>query len=217
MKLVDPPEIDFKAGQFVQFEVPEYELTDEPVYRAYSMASEPADPTHVELDIRYVPEGICTTYVHRHLKQGDRVAFNGPYGDFHLSDSDREIICIAGGSGMAPIRSILLDMKRRDVRRKVTYFFGARSQRDLFAVDELRALERDLAAFAFVPCLSDPAPEDNWDGETGLVTEVVGRRIADAGEMEAYLCGSPLMIDACIKVLVGKGMAQERIFFDKFS
>lgn len=217
LKLLDPPAMEYKAGQFVQFEVPPYELTEESVYRAYSMSSEPGTPGEVELEIRLVPNGICTTYVHRHLKSGDEVTVNGPYGDFHLRDTRKEIIFIAGGSGMAPVKSILLDMKRHRNPRKATYFFGARARRDLFLVEELQALERELPAFRFVPCLSAPEPADGWTGEVGLVTQVVERHVADAREMEAYLCGSPLMIDACTALLKQKGMPEASIFYDKFA
>ena len=217
LKLVEPTEIDMKAGQFIQFQVPEYELTDEPVYRAYSMASVPSDITHIELEVRLVPNGICTTYVHKHLKEGDTVIVNGPYGEFFLRDTERDIICIAGGSGMAPIKSILLDMTDKGSKRKVRYFFGARSARDLFLIDEMRELETKMENFKFIPALSEPNPEDKWEGEVGLITEVVGRLTENASESEAYLCGSPGMIDACIKVLRDLGMPDERIYYDKFS
>ncbi|MDC7247781.1 MAG: 2Fe-2S iron-sulfur cluster binding domain-containing protein [Sphaerochaetaceae bacterium] len=217
LKLIDPPTIDCKAGQFVQFQVPEYELTDEMVYRAYSMASIPSDNTHVELEIRQVPNGICTTYVHQHLKEGDTVSINGPYGDFFLRDTDRDMICIAGGSGMAPLKSIILDMAEKKSTRKVRYFFGARSKRDLFLLDEMKAIEKDMPSFKFIPALSEPLEEDNWDGEVGLITDVVGRLTENASESEAYLCGSPGMIDACIKVLKELGMPEERIYYDKFA
>lgn len=218
LKLLEPDDIDYVAGAFVQIEVPEYELTDEPVYRAYSISSAPHEKGVVELEVRYVPNGICTTYVHSHLKVGDRVTINGPYGEFRRNESEREMICIAGGSGMAPLKSILYDMKEKGMtERKVRYFFGARSKRDLFLVDEMKALEHDLPNFKFFPVLSDKAPEDDWTGEEGLVTEAVDRHVPDVTEAEAYLCGSPLMIDACIKVLTANGMPEERIFYDKFA
>ncbi len=118
----------------------------------------------MELEIRLVPNGICTTYVFNHLKVGDAVTINGPYGDFYLRESEREIVFVAGGSGMAPIKSMLLDMAEKGSTRKATYFFGARAVRDLFLVDEMRALERRLPNFRFVPALSSPLPEDKWDG-----------------------------------------------------
>jgi Na+-transporting NADH:ubiquinone oxidoreductase subunit F len=217
LRLVDPPEIRFVAGQYVQFEVPAYALTPEPVYRAYSVASDPCSAGEIELEIRLVPNGICTTYVHKHLKVGERVRINGPYGEFRLHESDRPILFVAGGSGMAPIKAILADMRRARCPRQTVYFFGARSARDLFLVDAMRALERELPAFRFVPALSAPQPGDGWTGETGLITEVVDRHVADASGMEAYLCGSPLMIDACIAVLRARGMPPDRIFYDKFA
>jgi Na+-transporting NADH:ubiquinone oxidoreductase subunit F len=217
IKLDNNATIDFRAGQFVQLEVPPYELTDEPVYRAYSVASAPSSTSSLELEIRYVPNGICTTYVHKHLKEGDTVTINGPYGEFHLSDTDKEIICIAGGSGMAPIKAILTDMAEKGIRRKATYFFGAKSVRDLFLVEEMKALESSLPGFRFIPALSSAEPNDKWSGEKGLITEVVARHIPDASNMEAYLCGSPFMIDACVKVLKEKGMPENCIFYDKFS
>ena len=215
--LKDPAQISPKAGQYVQFMVPEYELTDESVYRAYSIASPPGDSSRVELEIRLVPNGICTTYVHKHLKEGDKVTINGPYGDFYLRDTDRNIIFIAGGSGMAPIKSMLLDMEKQGNTRKAAYFFGARSKRDLFLLDEMRELEKKMPNFTFIPALSEPQPEDNWEGEVGLITDVVRRMTKDGSNSEAYLCGSPGMINACMTVLNEVGVLPENIFYDKFS
>jgi Na+-transporting NADH:ubiquinone oxidoreductase subunit F len=217
LKLKDPREMEFRAGRYVQFVVPAYELTADPVYRAYSISSAPSQKDTVELEIRLVANGICTTYVFQHLKVGDPVTINGPYGDFHLRGSDREIIFIAGGSGMAPIKSILLHMVDSGNARKATYFFGARARRDLFLVDEMRELEKKLPNFRYVPALSNPLPEDKWDGETGLITEVLDRNLGTLGNHEAYLCGSPGMIDASIKVLTSKGLPAELIYYDKFA
>jgi Na+-transporting NADH:ubiquinone oxidoreductase subunit F len=217
LELLEPKEIEFKAGQFVQFMVPEYELTDEPVYRAYSMSSAPQEKGLVELEIRLVPNGICTTYVHQYLKEGEEVTVNGPYGDFHLQHTDSPLIFIAGGSGMAPIKSILLDMLARGIDRKATFFFGAVTLKDLFLVDYMREMERKLPNFSFVPALSEPLAEERWEGETGLITDVVDRHLGPVENLEAYLCGSPGMIDACIVVLDKKGVSQERIFYDKFA
>ena len=217
LKLLEPDAMEYKAGQFVQIETPEYELTDEPVYRAYSMSSVPSMHNVIEMEVRLVPDGICTTYVHNHLKIGDSMTVNGPYGDFHLSNTDKEMICIAGGSGMAPLKSILYDMREKGNTRKATYFFGAKSKRDLFLLDEMKQLETDLPAFKFIPALSEPQDEDDWQGETGLITEVVDRHTGDLSNAEGYLCGSPFMIDACIVVLKNHGMPEENIFYDKFS
>ncbi len=211
-----PKEIEFTAGHFIQFMAPGYELTEEPVYRAYSVASPPSIKNRIELEIRLVPDGICTTYVHKYLKAGDEVLFNGPYGEFYLRESGREIFFIAGGSGMAPIKAILMDMADRGINRKTRYFFGARSKKDLFLLGEMKKLEERLEDFKFIPALSDPQPEDNWDGETGLITDVVSNSLKSGENVEAYLCGSPGMINACVKVLTERGVPEERIFYDKF-
>jgi Na+-transporting NADH:ubiquinone oxidoreductase subunit F len=217
LRLKDPPEIRFKPGMYVQFVVPAYATAPRPVYRAYSISSPSSSRGTIELEIRLVPNGIGTTYVFNHLNVGDPVTISGPYGDFSLRDSDREIVFVAGGSGMAPIKSMLLDMAEKGSTRKATYFFGARAVRDLFLVDEMRALEKRLPNFRFVPALSSPLPEDTWDGETGLITDVLARHYERMDRHEAYLCGSPGMIDAAIKVFKEKGLPDERTFSDKFA
>jgi Na+-transporting NADH:ubiquinone oxidoreductase subunit F len=217
LRLIEPEEITFRAGAYIQFEVPEYELTSEPVYRAYSMSSQPSRKNEVELEIRLVPNGICTTYVFEHLEEGEPVTINGPYGDFFLRETDNDIIFIAGGSGMAPIKAMLYDMLEKGIDRKTRYFFGARAVRDLFLVEEMRELEKKLPDFQFVPALSEPLPEDNWEGETGLITEVLDRHVEKIENTEAYLCGSPGMIDAAVAVLSKKGLPEDTIYFDKFA
>ena len=209
-------EIDIIPGQYVQIETPAYKKTPEPIYRAYSIATDPLDKTHIDLCIRLVPGGICTTYVFEHMKPNHPVTLNGPYGDFYLSDTDKDIIFIAGGSGMAPFLSMLAHIKNETITRNVTYFFGARSKRDLICLDEMAAFEAAIPNFKFVPCLSEAFPEDNWSGETGLVTDVMKRLCPDLTQMEAYLCGSPGMIDASVAALTGNGMPEEAIAYDKF-
>lgn len=212
-------EIEFKAGQYVQLIVPAYGDIKGETMRAYSMSSQPSVKSGVELLIRLVPNGIVTTYVHKMLKVGDRIRILGPFGDFYLRDTDSDIIFIAGGSGMAPIKSIIYDMMEREVKRNAYYFFGARSKRDLFYLEEMKEVERKMPSFHFIPALSDPLPEDNWEGETGLITDVVDRYLSEQGDeidREAYLCGSPGMINACIRVLTRHKVLEEKIFYDKF-
>ncbi|MDD4870786.1 MAG: FAD-binding oxidoreductase [Kiritimatiellae bacterium] len=216
LKLIKPEKMDFRPGQYIQFKIPAYELSRRPVFRTYSLANDPASNSEIELEVRYVPNGISTTYIHKYLKEGDEVTINGPYGDSFLRNDTTNVILIAGGSGMSPVKSMLLDMVAKNDRRKIRYFFGAKSLRDLFLVDLLREMEKKLADFRFIPALSEPLPEDNWPGETGLITEVVDRNLADVVDAEVYLCGSPLMIDACLKVLRGKKMPEDRIHYDKF-
>lgn len=215
--LLDPARIRFRSGQYVQLEAPPYGKSKESVFRAYSIASAPESEDHIELIIRLVPDGICTTWVFEYLKEGDEVVFTGPFGDFGLSDQDLEMIWIAGGSGMAPFWSLLRHMEHQKIARPTTYFFGAVTERDLFLIDELAAYAERLPWFRFVPALSGEVA-DGYQGERGLITDVVGRYLAErAGEREGYLCGSPGMIDASVRVLEENGIPEERIFYDKFA
>lgn len=216
LKLEEPADIRFRAGQYVQVVSKPYGQVKESASRAYSISSAPSDNQAVEIIVRQVPGGICTTYMHEHLKEGDELTISGPYGDFHLREEGRELVMIAGGSGMAPIKSIILDILERKLDRRMTFFFGAVCRRDLYNVEYFSALEQQHPNFRFIPALSKPAPEDDWQGETGLITEVVDRYVADAQDKGAYLCGSPGMINACLNVLKAKGFTDDRIFFDKF-
>ena len=215
-KLDTPAEMSFVAGQYIQLVCPKYERSDEEVQRAYSIASNPAEKGQIELIIRLVPEGICTTWCFNHLKIGDPVKLNGPFGKFRLSNTDVPMILIAGGSGMAPIKSILHLMKNINSQRQAFYFFGARTPRDVFLVDSLQQFEQDLPNFEFIPVVGDPAGTQ-WNGEVGLVTEVVQRRFESLPEAEGYLCGSPGMINASIKALTQLGIQEEKIYYDSFA
>lgn len=212
-KLIEPSTMEFKPGQYAQLKVPGIDII-----RAYSIASNPKNTNELEFIIRMVPKGQATTFVHKALIEGDKIILTGPYGTFYLQeDSKRDMICIAGGSGKAPIRSILSYMKDRGMKRKVKYFFGAVAKRDLYYTEEMRALEKEFENFTYIPALSEPAPEDNWEGEVGLITDVVDRHTEDLSEAEAYLCGSPGMINACIDVLNKHKIKEENVFYDKFS
>ena len=204
--------IEFKPGQYIQLKIPG---TDE--YRAYSIASSPNQRDEVELIIRLVPGGLCSTYVHKVLVKNDNVIFTGPFGDFYLhEDSPRDIVAIGGGCGMAPIRSILYYLAHKGMPRKLLYFFGARAKRDLFFTEELRKLESEFSNFTYVPALSEPKHTDKWEGEVGLITQVAERYIKGGNEKEAYLCGPPPMIDAALRLLPRKGINPENIYYDKF-
>lgn len=211
-KLLEPEEMAFKPGQYAQLRVPGID-----VIRAYSIASDPKLTNILEFIIRLVPKGQATTFVHLALEVGDVINITGPYGDFYLKeDSERDIICIAGGSGKAPIRAILYFLKDRNMNRKVKYFFGARTKKDLYYTEEFLELAKEYPNFQYIPALSEPLPEDNWEGEVGLITDVVDRFSEDLSESEAYLCGSPGMIDACIRVLQNNKINMENVYYDKF-
>lgn len=216
LHLPEDNEIHFKPGQYIQIFTPKYKGNKEEVYRAYSIASSPKDKTSLELFIGLELHGICTTYIHNFLSAGDKLTIVGPYGDFCYQDSDKEMIMIAIGTGMAPIMSILKYMKDENINRKATFYFGARTRKDLYMIEELEALKEFLPNFELITCLSRPTEECNWDKDTGRVTDLIKKYVKDAEECEAYLCGSPVMIDSVIPLLKEKGMSEEAIMYDKF-
>jgi Na+-transporting NADH:ubiquinone oxidoreductase subunit F len=187
------------------------------------MSSTPQDKEHIELLIRLVPGGIATTWVHQHLKEGDTVEVVGPFGEFGVRDTDAVMVFVAGGSGMAPFKSMLNHMAQTGqwTNREIWYFFGARSKRDMFYLDEMADLAARFPNFHFIPALSEPKPEDDWTGPVGLITNVLDsyfkEKIGKDKPMEGYLCGSPGMIDACVKVMTANGIGQDKIYFDKFA
>jgi Na+-transporting NADH:ubiquinone oxidoreductase subunit F len=212
-QLISPNVMDFKPGQYAQLKVPGID-----VVRAYSIASNPSIKDSIEMIVRYVPKGAASSYVFNALQKNDKVTITGPYGTFFLQEqSKRDIVCIAGGSGKAPIRSILARLKEQGMTRKVRYFFGAKAVRDLYYTQEMMQLSKEYPNFEYIPALSNPLPEDKWEGATGLITDVLDRMTGDLKEAEAYLCGSPGMIDACIKVLNKHEIKQANVYYDKFA
>jgi Na+-transporting NADH:ubiquinone oxidoreductase subunit F len=212
-----PATMDYIPGQYVQMLTPVYFKGGEEVYRAYSVAGDPFNTGSIELIVRFVPNGICTTYCFEHLSVGDQVFLNGPYGDFYLSESNAHAVFIAGGSGMAPIRCILNHMRNTGDKRKATYYFGANKLSELFMLDEMKQFENDLHDFRFVPVVYSPDEDEKWDGDTGLVTEAVERELNNAAQCQAYLCGSPGMIEASRKVLTKLGISEDEIYYDSFA
>lgn len=210
-------DIKFKAGQYMQIETKPYDKVKEKAIRAYSISSAPSDNKAVELIIRRVPGGLCTTYMHDHIKVGDEVRMTGPYGDFYMRDDSDDYVFMAGGSGMAPIKSLVMDIMERNLDKKMIFIFGAVSKKDLYHTEFFREIERQNSNFRYVPALSRPEPDDNWEGETGLVTEVLKRYVDSGKGKHAYLCGSPGMINACVNVLVGSEFDEAKIYYDKFS
>lgn len=217
LKILAPEEgIIFKPGQYVQLEVPKYKLTSGPEYRAYSICSSCEDHHNLDLVITKAEGGAVSTYVHEYLKAGEELAVNGPYGHFYLRDSDRDILLIATGSGMAPIKSILHQVEKEQIPRKTTFFFGARAREDLFYDDLIKGLEKTIPDFTFVPTLSRPKPEDQWRGERGRVTDLIEKYIPENAGIDVYICGAPPMVESCVQILSRKGIPEEHIFYDKF-
>ncbi len=217
LDLVEPMSMSFHAGQYVQFMRPGTEDDPRPVYRAYSMASPPSLGSRLTLLFQRVEQGASTSYVFESLQEGDEVVVNGPFGSFFLRESGRPIVFAAGGSGIAPIRAMLLDMAERHVDRPSSFFYSAHSAADLVYGEDMRELEGRIPGFRFIPVLSRPLPEDRWRGERGGLPSAFLRLLPRLDQHEAYLCGGPGLIEASIGALKTNGLSDDRIFFDKFS
>ncbi|HAX93471.1 MAG TPA: NADH:ubiquinone reductase (Na(+)-transporting) subunit F [Bacteroidales bacterium] len=206
----------------------------EETFRAYSMANYPAEKNLIKLNIRIatppfdgarkqfmnVPPGICSSYIFCR-KPGDKVTISGPYGEFHIKKTNNEMVYIGGGAGMAPLRSHIFHLFHTlKTNRKVTYWYGARSLREVFYEDEFRAIEKEFPNFKFHLALSEPLPEDNWTGLTGFIHKVLLDNYLSKHEepedIEYYFCGPPVMNNAVIKMLDSLGVPQENISFDDF-
>lgn len=206
----------------------------EPIYRAYSMANHPAEENIIMLNIRIatppwdnktkgfkkVNPGICSSYIFSR-KPGDKVTISGPYGEFFIKPTNNEMMFIGGGAGMAPMRSHIFNLfKTEKTKRKATFWYGGRSLRELFYIDQFREIEKENPNFKFNIGLSEPLPEDNWDGYEGFIHQVIIdnylKNHPEPEEIEFYLCGPPLMNDAVLKMLDNYGVPEEMIAFDDF-
>jgi len=241
---VPPCEVDFGKEIFVEEEYRDewdkFKMWDlkmkntEPIFRAYSMANHPAEGNIIILNIRIatppfdrktggfmkVNPGICSSFIFSR-KPGDKVTISGPYGEFHIKPTNREMMFIGGGAGMAPMRSHIFDQFHTlKTGRKATFWYGGRSMRELFYVDDFRAIEKDFPNFKFNIALSEPKPEDNWTGYTGFIHQVIIdnylKNHAEPEEIEYYICGPPMMNQAVLKMLDDYGVPAENIAFDDF-
>ncbi len=237
---LDVPKYDI---QFKNFEIEErfrgdwdkfklwdlHHKNDEEVFRAYSMANHPAEGNQVMLNIRIatpprgmdVPPGICSTYVFS-LKPGDKVTVSGPYGEFFIRDTKREMCYIGGGAGMAPLRSHIFHLFHTlKTDRKVSFWYGGRSKKELFYLEDFDAIKAEFPNFDYTIALSEPQPEDNWEGPTGFIHKVCLdlylSKHDDPTEIEYYMCGPPPMIAAVNNMLFNIGVEKEMISYDEFS
>ncbi len=203
-------------------------------FRAYSMANHPAEGNIVMLNIRIatppwdksaggfknVPPGICSSYIFSR-KPGDKVVVSGPYGEFFIKNTEREMVYIGGGAGMAPLRSHIFHLfNTLKTNRKVSYWYGARSKREIFYEQDFRQIEKKFPNFRFNIALSEPVPEDNWNGYKGFIHQVLYEEYLNKHEapedVEFYLCGPPMMNDAVHKMLYNLGVPDEMVDFDDF-
>ena len=238
---IDVPKYEFKYSEFdIEKEYHEdwdnYKMwdllakNDNPEeYRAYSMANHPAEGNIVMLNVRIAhpppqqwdaPPGIASSYIFN-LKPGDKVTISGPYGEFFIKDTEREMVYIGGGAGMAPLRSHLFHLFHTlKTGRKVSYWYGARSKREMFYDDHFKAIEEKFPNFSYNVALSDPMKEDNWNGYTGFIHQVVHDNYLskhdDPTEIEYYMCGPPMMNKAVTGMLHDLGVEDEMIDFDDF-
>jgi Na+-transporting NADH:ubiquinone oxidoreductase subunit F len=207
----------------------------EPTFRAYSMANHPAEGNIVMLNIRIatppwdrasngfkkVNPGICSSYIFN-LKPGDKVMVSGPYGEFFLKDNDNEMMFVGGGAGMAPMRSHLFHLFHtlKETKKNITFWYGARSWKEVFYYEQFKAIEEKFPNFKFHLALSEPAPEDNWTGHVGFIHQVIYDNYLsqheEPEEIDFYMCGPPMMNDAVQKMLYDLGVPDENVLFDDF-
>jgi Na+-transporting NADH:ubiquinone oxidoreductase subunit F len=204
-------------------------VVDEPVTRAYSMANYPEEKGLIMLNVRIatppprtqgIPPGIMSSFIFN-LKPGDAVTISGPYGEFFAKDTKREMCFIGGGAGMAPMRSHIFDQFRRlKTDRKATYWYGARSLREMFYVEDFDSIQKENENFKWYVALSEPQPEDDWGGLKGFIHQVLHdeylKNHPAPEDVEYYICGPPLMLSACLNMLHNLGVEDEMIMYDNF-
>ena len=210
----------FWAGQFVEIGVPGVG-GEAGVTRSYSMASTQATPTRLQFIIRKYADGAFSSRLDSTLQPGTAVTLKGPFGScFRREERAGPMILVGGGSGMSPLWAILKDHIESGEQRPIRFFYGARTRKDLFFLDQFAAVSAQLTDFEFIPVLSQATPEDGWRGETGFVHEAVDRILraqALSGEIDAYTCGPPPMVDALLPVLQRLGVALDHTYVDKFT
>jgi propane monooxygenase reductase component len=212
LRLIEPTEIKFFPGQYVDIAIP-----DTGAVRSFSMANTSSRESGLlEFVIKVYPDGHFSRFLAEKLAEGDRLDITGPFGVFTLREGDNDLVFVGGGAGMAPILSLLRSMAERGLERKATFFYGARTKKDLCFEPELHRLEQKLPGFRYIPALSEPEGED-WDGETGLITDVVKRLASDLRGAHAYVCGPPPMVEAALPLLETLGVEEKRIYYDKFT
>ena len=253
--LSEGEQVDFKAGGYIQIEVPAHTIHYEnfdiderfladwtkfkmfqykshvytPVTRAYSMANYPGEKGIIKLNVRIaspppgeteIPPGQVSSYIFN-LQPGDDVTISGPFGEFFMDDSESEVLLVGGGAGMAPLRSHIFDLfKGKDTDRKVSFWYGGRSMKECFYLEEFEEIEKNNDNFSFHLALSDPLPEDNWTGHTGFIHLILLEEYLKdhpaPEDINYYLCGPPIMNQCVFEMLDNLGVESENVHFDDF-
>ena len=222
LTLVEPLAFTFRPGQYADMRLPGSDG-----HRSFSMATTARTVGELEFLIKRYPGGHFSGLLEEGLSVGDVLELDGPYGSFTLrKGAERPVVCIGGGAGMAPILSLLRHMAEEKIERPVSFYYGARTEADLFYLDEIRALGAQLKEFRYVACLSQSWPERDGqpdfsalevEGQTGLVTDIVERTELDLASCDVYLCGPPPMVDAAIALMEAQRVPPEQVHFDKFT
>jgi propane monooxygenase reductase subunit len=214
LKLIEPTEIAYWPGQYVDITLPGTDIS-----RSFSMANVSSKESgQLEFIIRCYPDGKFSHFLDTELAVGDRLDVTGPFGVFTLRDGrDSDLVFVGGGAGMAPILAVLRSLAERGSTRKVTYYYGARNQRDLCFEKELYALTQTVPNFTFVPALSEADDSEPWDGEVGFITDIVRKYETDLSGADSYVCGPLPMVEAAMDVLSGLGAPEKNIYYDKFT
>ena len=211
---IENPEFDFHPGQYMIFRIPH---PGQAIHRSYSISTPPSDKSHFEICVRSVAGGHGSNYIHR-LRTGNQLEVEGPFGDFVLQEnSKKQILMIATGTGMAPIKSMLMHLLDKKSSRKVRLFFGNRHETDLFYTDLFRGLKANYPEFEYDMILSSPNP-NKWSGYIGRVTDLIEQKISDkdSENTEVYLCGGRKMIEDCKQILEEKKFPDASIHFENF-
>ena len=213
IKLDNDEVLDFQAGQYVNLQLP-----DDIGIRAFSLANPPSTGNEIELNIRLVPGGVCTGWIHSQLKVGDKLRLTGPYGRFFVHKSAKlPSLFMAGGSGLSSPRSMILDLIGEGSELPITLVQGARNRQELYYHDEFVALAARHPNFTYVPALSDEAADSDWQGFRGFVHDAAKAHFDnDFRGRKAYLCGPPIMIEACITTLMQGRLFERDIYTEKF-
>lgn len=210
LKLPSNERLQFLPGQYIDI------LLKDGKKRSFSLANAPEDDALLELHIRHVPGGMFTDHVFNTMKPKEIMRINGPLGSFFLRESDKPIIFLAGGTGFAPIKSLLTHAFNQDIDRQMVLYWGAKARADLYQADLPAGWEPAHANFSFIPVLSDAKPEDGWGGRTGWVHQAVLADFADLSGYQVYACGAPPMIDAARKDFMARGLPEDEFYSDAF-